>query len=964
MMNPSEFCQDDTRRDAVRAKPGLNGLDYLDVSGDQLTLKVFFLGKAPAQLLKQTAEGVEPYKARLKQSVRIEGGRRIRDIGVEKVTINQAKDLKTGKVDPRLDDSMDVQVDKYGDFSTYTLRLVDVKEVDPFYDHLDFTFKVDCASDLDCLPDNACPPTVLSEPEINYLAKDYATFRRLILDRLALTMPDWQERHVPDIGVTLVEVLAYVGDYLSYYQDAVATEAYLDTARRRISVRRHARLVDYRMHEGCNARAWVCLETEADQTLDPKNIFFITGLNGVLPASGPVLKAEDLNGVSASRYEVFEPILQQSIKQQSIKLYEAHNAIHFYTWGNRECCLPKGATRATLRYDWRPAAQAAASVETGSKSTTQKLASKGQTPEQTAEPAPDLNQRLQPGDVLIFEEVNGPKTGDPADADPTHRHAVRLIRVDYGSDELPAPPVDLVEIEWGQEDALPFPLCLSAITDAGHGCEYQEDISVARGNVVWVDHGRTEAPEDLGVVPCQATQATCECADHPAEMTFVPGSYRPKLERTPLTFRQRLPKDGLPKNSIVSAVRRMAQDDLRTTLPQISLKNIPAAPVTDCAHARPLFRLDDWRDPTSLVSTLRDKASLIARILRTQLPEETVTLIDAYDGSSDALLSKLKDGLNNVLCAWTAEDDLLSSQSDDSHFVAEVDDDGKAQLRFGNGELGRSPEAGSSFFAEYRVGNGVAGNVSAQAISSLVLRNGTIGGHVMGVCNPLPAQGGADPEPMAEVKLFAPTAFRKELQRAITADDYAQLVAREFKKKKIVQGAAAALNWTGSWYEAQVTIDPLESEEASPPLRKEIGQYLEHFRRVGHDLAVMPAHYVPLAIELTVCVLPHFLRGHVEAELRAVFGARVLPQGKLGFFHPDNLTFGEGIRLSQLVAAAQAVKGVESVRVTQLERLYEGKNGELEQGILKLGAMEVARLDNDPSFPEHGKLTLKMGGGR
>ena len=44
-------------------------------------------------------------------------------------------------------------------------------------------------------------------------------------------MPDWQERHVPDIGVALVELLAYVGDYLSYYQDAVATEAYLETAR-------------------------------------------------------------------------------------------------------------------------------------------------------------------------------------------------------------------------------------------------------------------------------------------------------------------------------------------------------------------------------------------------------------------------------------------------------------------------------------------------------------------------------------------------------------------------------------------------------------------------------------------------------------------------------------------------------------------------------------------------------------
>ena len=99
-----------------------------------------------------------------------------------------------------------------------------------------------------------------TQPEINYLAKDYASFRQLILDRLALVMPRWQETHVPDLGIALVELLAYVGDYLSYYQDAVATEAYLGTARQRISVRRHVRLVDYAMHEGCNARAWVTVE--------------------------------------------------------------------------------------------------------------------------------------------------------------------------------------------------------------------------------------------------------------------------------------------------------------------------------------------------------------------------------------------------------------------------------------------------------------------------------------------------------------------------------------------------------------------------------------------------------------------------------------------------------------------------------------------------------------------------------
>ena len=57
----------------------------------------------------------------------------------------------------------------------------------------------------------------------------------------------------------MIEMLAYAADHLSYQQDAVSTEAYLGTARSRISLRRHARLVDYPISEGCNARTLVCV---------------------------------------------------------------------------------------------------------------------------------------------------------------------------------------------------------------------------------------------------------------------------------------------------------------------------------------------------------------------------------------------------------------------------------------------------------------------------------------------------------------------------------------------------------------------------------------------------------------------------------------------------------------------------------------------------------------------------------
>ncbi len=488
-------CQQDDRRDQVRRMSGLNGLDYVEVLDDQKTLHVYFLGKLPPEL--------EINKPGIEQYLRLEGGQRIKDIRIE--DIDPVVDPN-----PERDDFLVVRLDKYGDFSTYTLRLMGVENIDPHYDHVEFSFKVNCPSDLDCAPSCTCPPAVFPQPEINYLAKDYQSFRQLILDRLSILIPDWKERHVPDIGIMLVEVLAYTGDYLSYYQDAVATEAYLDTARQRMSVRRHARLVDYLLHEGCNARAWVCLQVDADLELNALDTSFITSTEDAVVQSKDILKWEELSNVPAENYEVFEPLLADPC--MPLKLWQAHNEIHFYTFGKALCCLETGSTSASLLDAW---------VDS-KKPDAYKQASKKQR-------ALDLKA----GDVLIFEEVIGPITGLPADADPMRRHAVRITKVTPGEDQLrktnDGDPTPYLEIEWGPEDALPFTFCISAI-GAAPDCDYLENVSVARGNVILCDHGQTQNPEDFGPVPTERTDATCECVDEAGDVEIFPGRLAPVLK--------------------------------------------------------------------------------------------------------------------------------------------------------------------------------------------------------------------------------------------------------------------------------------------------------------------------------------------------------------------------------------------------------------------------------------------------
>ncbi|MGH9882818.1 MAG: putative baseplate assembly protein, partial [Pyrinomonadaceae bacterium] len=465
-------------------------------------------------------------------------------------------------------DFLVIKLDKYGDFSTYTLRLTGVANIDPHYDHVDFSFKVNCPSDLDCAPACICVPTVFSEPDINYLAKDYQSFRQLILDRLSILIPDWKERHVPDICIMLVEVLAYVGDYLSYYQDAVATEAYLDTARQRISVRRHARLVDYLLHEGCNARAWVCVEVDADLELDAADISFITSTEDAVVQSKTILKWQDLSNVAPENYEVFEPLVAD--RSASIRLLAAHNEIHFYTFGEALCCLETGSTSATLLDTWiiTDDQQGEYPKEPGGyKNAKDAYKNSKDQRAQNAAPQPGKKKertlRLQPGDVLIFEEVLGPITGLAADVDPMRRHAVRITSVTPGEDKLrkteDGEPVPYVEIQWGPEDALPFTFCISAI-GAAPDCDYLDNISVARGNVILVDHGKTQPPEDFGPVPTVKTDASCECVDEAGDIEVIPGRFSPVLRRSPITYSARLPKDNPALSWFVGAASLLTQD--------------------------------------------------------------------------------------------------------------------------------------------------------------------------------------------------------------------------------------------------------------------------------------------------------------------------------------------------------------------------------------------------------------------
>jgi hypothetical protein len=636
------FCCDELRRAALadpsRNPSGLNGIDFLEVLDHdapskvmrQRLLEVHFVNDLTGGPLTET-------------NMLIEGGERITNVIVTKVTPGPGADVLT------------VEVNQPGDFSIYTLRLVQDAQhpqpppgYDPVLSAVDFSFKVECPSDFDCQPKCVCPPAPRVEPDINYLAKDYASFRRLMLDRIALLNPQWTERNAADLGVALVEALAFVGDYLSYQQDAIGTEAYLGTARRRVSIRRHARLVDYLMHDGCNARAWVQIQVNADTGPLPKGTRILTRI----AAEPPILPDEPR--ILRQAHAGFETMHEVPM------LIEAHNKMYFYTWTGERCCLPKGATSAELKEHF---------------------------------------PNLQKGDVLIFEELLGPRTDQRGDADPAHRQAVRLTQPPVlGIDSLKGNK--FTHIEWADEDALTFPLCISSRTDKEHGEKYlRNTVSVARGNIVLCDHGLTETnapiPDSVPAPTISRPTTSCDpCLQ--TEPLAVPPRYRPMLKDQPLTF-------AAPFDANSSAESAMHWD-VKTAVPEIFLKT----------------------------------------------------------------------PLNPNAPPWRPKRNLLNSSPNANEFVVEIDTDGVAYVRFGDDLLGRRPSADTQFTATYRVGNGVAGNVGAESLAHVVTNLNSI----TLVRNPLPAQGGLEPETIEEVRQRAPAAFRTQ-ERAVTEGDYSEVTQRD-----------------------------------------------------------------------------------------------------------------------------------------------------------------------------------------
>jgi len=130
--------------------------------------------------------------------------------------------------------------------------------------------------------------------DLRYTEKDFDSLRGRLLQLARSAFPEWNEE-VTSFGMTLLELFAFVGDVLLYYQDNQARESRLVTATQRQNVIALAKMLGYRLHGAAAATVPVELTLARIPQAD------------VSVPTGTVLRTDDAR--NPLRFQLLEAVL-------------------------------------------------------------------------------------------------------------------------------------------------------------------------------------------------------------------------------------------------------------------------------------------------------------------------------------------------------------------------------------------------------------------------------------------------------------------------------------------------------------------------------------------------------------------------------------------------------------------------------------------------------------------------------
>lgn len=333
---------------------------------------------------------------------------------------------------------------------------------------------------------------------------------------------------------------------------------------------------------------------------------------------------------------------------------------------------------------------------------------------------------------------------------------------------------------------------------------------------------------------------------------------------------------------------------------------------------------------------------------------------------------------NGAVSSWTWQRSLLDAAAFESAFTidpvrytqlppeladgtVQFDYDGSNgdTVRFGDGDFGEIPAANSTFTVTYRAGGGAIGNVAADSITAIV-STGPLGTLASAVTNPFAATGGADAEASDSVRRLAPYAFQSARFNALLPADYAAAAG----SLPWVKRAGCTVRHTGSWLTAFTAAEPTATEVPTDDQMRELTALLGRYRMAGSESYALAPSYVSLDLQITARANPGAFNANVAAAILQALGTGTFPDGSTGFFAHGNFTFGQSLERSALEAAIQNAQGAAGVTCIRYRRSGSKAAYIAMTDQVKVGVDQIIRVDNDPSRPDAGSISVTVTGGR
>jgi Baseplate J-like protein len=267
--------------------------------------------------------------------------------------------------------------------------------------------------------------------------------------------------------------------------------------------------------------------------------------------------------------------------------------------------------------------------------------------------------------------------------------------------------------------------------------------------------------------------------------------------------------------------------------------------------------------------------------------------------------------------AWKEEASLYQQPQTARVFATMNQVGGHTDILFGDGVEGSTlPTGQNNVRANYRIGSGLAGNVAAGSITTLMDR--PLG--VSGVNNPQAATGGQDAQSVDGIRENAPLSVLT-LGRAVSITDY-QNFARSFAG---IAKAYAIWIPSGPGRGVFVTV-AAAGGSALPPGNATLDNLVAALQNYGNPLiAIHAVSFLETLFSFSANIKYDPARDAAKVKQDVLDRLRQT-------YSFDARTFGQGVSSDEIAASIQAVPGVVAVNVTSLVLGPTSKGGDLSGG--------------------------------